>query len=90
MTKVELINEISRSTGIAANSTSEVLECLMKTIKRTLADNESVYLRGFGTFSPKIRAAKTARNITTGEQIFVAEHSVPAFKPSKEFVELLK
>lgn len=43
------------------------------------------YLRGFGTFQPKKRAEKKARNITAGTTIIVPAHEVAHFKPSKSF-----
>lgn len=46
---------------------------------------EPVYLRGFGTFQPKKRAEKKARNITAGTTIIVPAHEVAHFKPSKSF-----
>lgn len=46
-----------------------------------------MYLRGFGTFQLRKRAAKNGRDITKGTNIWIPEHMTPAFKPSKEFKE---
>jgi DNA-binding protein HU-beta len=49
-----------------------------------------VYLRGFGSFIVKERAAKTARNISKNTTITIPAHKIPAFKPSKQFVGVIK
>lgn len=90
MTKAEVVNEISRSTGLDKDSVLQTVEQLMVVIKDSLANGENVYLRGFGTFAIKKRAEKTARNITKGETVIVPEHNIPFFKPSPDFKDMLK
>ena len=51
---------------------------------------ENIYLRGFGTFLLKQRAEKAARNISKNATIVIPAHTVPAFKPSSEFVSKVK
>ena len=62
----------------------------MTTVKGSLAKNENVYLRGFGSFIVKERAEKTARNISKQETITIPAHKIPAFKPCKTFVSVVK
>ena len=90
MTKQELINEISKSTGIEKLTVGTTIEALMETIRLSMSQDKNIYLRGFGTFEVKKRAKKTARNITKNTTIIIPEHFVPAFKPSKEFVAKIK
>lgn len=85
MTKQELVRAISRETGVDQPTALVTVEALMDIIKDTMANGENVFLRGFGTFNLKKRAAKTARNITKQETIIVPEHYIPAFKPCPEF-----
>ena len=42
-----------------------------------------VSVAGFGIFSVKGRAARTARNPKTGETVKVAAKKVPKFRPAK-------
>jgi DNA-binding protein HU-beta len=42
-----------------------------------------IMVRGFGTFTKRVRAARQARNPATGEIIQVAERKALAFKPAK-------
>jgi len=85
MTKQEIVSEISAKTGIEKTTASAVVEGFMESVKRALEDGENVYLRGFGTFQLKQRAAKTARNITKNTTIVIPAHKIPAFKASPEF-----
>ncbi len=87
MTKIELVKVIARQTGVDQPTVLAVLEGMMRGVKDALVEKENVYLRGFGTFCLKHRAAKTARNISRNTTIIVPEHNIPSFKPCKEFLE---
>ena len=90
MTKADIINEISKNTGIEKITVLKTIEALMETVKESLSKDKNVYLRGFGSFIVKKRAEKTARNITKNTTIIIPEHFIPAFKPSKTFVSKVK
>ena len=85
MTKADIVSRIAEQTGVEKGMALAVVEGFMEQVKNALADGENVYLRGFGSFIIKQRAAKTARNISTNTTIIVPAHSIPAFKPSKDF-----
>ncbi len=90
MTKADIVNEISRSTGIERANVLETVEKFMEIVKDSLANGENVYLRGFGSFIIKKRSEKTARNISQNTTIIIPEHNIPAFKPSKVFMAQVK
>ncbi len=90
MTKADIVNEIAKNTGIDKASVLTTVESFMEVVRESLADNENVYLRGFGSFIVKKRAQKTARNISKNTTIIIPEHNIPSFKPSKAFVTLVK
>lgn len=87
MTKAEIVNEISKNTGLDKGNVLETLEQFMKIVKGSLASGNNVYLRGFGSFIVKTRSEKTARNISKNTTIIIPEHKIPAFKPAKVFME---
>jgi DNA-binding protein HU-beta len=89
MTKAELISLISKDTGIEKTEVLSVVTSFMNSIKKSLEDDENVYLRGFGSFIVKKRAEKKARNISKNTTITIPEHNIPAFKPAKVFMEVL-
>ena len=90
MTKSEVVNEISRNTGIEKTVVLKTVEALMETIKESLVNGENIYLRGFGSFIIKTRAEKTGRNISKNTTIIIPAHNIPAFKPAKTFVNDVK
>lgn len=90
MTKAEIVARISKKTGIEKVAVQATVEELMNTIKETMSEGNQVYLRGFGTFEIKHRAAKTGRNITKNTSVDIPAHNIPKFKPSKEFLSMVK
>lgn len=82
MTKAELVKEIAGKTGIETNAVSTIVEAMMETIKDNMAQGNEVFLRGFGSFTLKKRAEKTARNITKNTTMIVPAHNIPFFKPA--------
>lgn len=90
MTKADIVNEISRTTGIEKVAVQTTVEAFMEAIKGSVIDGKNVYLRGFGSFVVKQRAEKTARNISKNVTIKIPAHFIPSFKPSKSFVNQVK
>lgn len=90
MTKADIVNEISKNTGIEKVTVQKTVEAFMGTVKDSLVKDKNVYLRGFGSFVIKKRAKKTARNISKNTTIIIPEHFIPSFKPAKSFVSKVK
>ena len=90
MRKADLINQISEKTGIPKVDVLVTLETMFKEIKKSLASGENIYIRGFGSFIIKKRAAKIGRNIKKNIAVAIPEHFIPAFKPAKEFMQEIK
>lgn len=90
MRKADLVNQISEKTGIPKVDVLVTLETMFKEIKDSLAKGENIYIRGFGSFITKKRAAKIGRNIKKNIAVHIPEHYIPAFKPAKEFVAEVK
>ena len=90
MTKAEIVKEISKKTGIEKSVVLTTVESFMDVVKNSLANQEPVYLRGFGSFIIKHRAEKTARDIHKEKTITIPAHNIPAFKPAKTFMNEVK
>ncbi len=90
MTKADIVNSIAQKTGIDKTTVLNTVEAFMASVKESLANDENVYLRGFGSFILKKRAQKTARNISKNTTIIIPEHNIPAFKPAKTFMQDIK
>ena len=76
MTKQNIIDIVSEATGLTKVETEVVMNGVMKTIIDSLASNNRVELRGFGTFGIKHRMPKKARNPGTGDAIYLGETRV--------------
>lgn len=91
MTKAEIINKIVLETGISKKDVAGTIEAFMEEICQSMSvRKENVYLRGFGTFTVKHRAQKTARNISKNTTLVIDAHDFPAFKPAKSFIAKMK
>ncbi|MBN2481840.1 MAG: integration host factor subunit beta [Bacteroidales bacterium] len=90
MTKADIVNEISKTTGIEKITVQKTVEAFMEAVKDSLVTNKNVYLRGFGSFIIKKRAKKTARNISKNTTLIIPAHNIPSFKPAKSFVNKVK
>ena len=90
MRKADLINQISDKTGIPKVDVLVTLETMFKEVKKSLSSGENIYIRGFGSFIIKKRAAKIGRNIKKNIAVEIPEHFIPAFKPAKEFMQEIK
>lgn len=90
MTKAEVVAEIANRTGMDKPDVSSVLEAYFRVIKNSLAQGESVYFRGFGSFTLKLRAKKIGRVISENRSIVIPAHYIPSFKPAQSFVDKVK
>ena len=67
MTKADLVQEISKQTGIDRDEVLMIVEAFMETVKCSLSMGKEVYLRGFG-LSPNAKPDYDD-NITTPESV---------------------
>ena len=90
MNKSDIIEQIIAQTGIEKLAVTLTVEAIMDTIKQSIVRGENIYLRKFGTFLLKKRAAKIGQNISKGTSIKIPAHNIPMFKPCKEFAGAVK
>lgn len=85
MTKKDLINAVSETSGVSKKDAAAVIDAVFAAITDSVASGDSVQLVGFGTFEARRREARTGRNPHTGEAINISAATVPAFKAGKAF-----
>jgi len=90
MRKADLVAAISEKTGVPKVDVLVTLEEFFLQVKDSLAEGENVYIRGFGSFIVKKRKKKVGRHIKQNVSIEIPEHYIPAFKPAKIFMEMVK
>jgi DNA-binding protein HU-beta len=86
MNKSQLIDKIAEEADISKAAAGRALEAFTSAVTDTLAgdaEDASVALVGFGTFSVRERAARPGRNPQTGETIEIAAAKIPSFKAGK-------
>jgi len=89
MTKVELIDKMSKDADISKAAAQKAMDSFMDGIKKALKKGNKVTLVGFGTFSVAKRAARKGRNPQTGETIKIKASKSPKFKAGKAFKDAL-
>ena len=84
MTKSELIEIIElENPHLTQAECTRIVAIFFEGIMQTLEAGARVELRGFGSFFPRHRRARFARNPKTGETFTVPEKFVPFFRTSK-------
>ena len=89
MTKKEIIEAVSDRTGIHRAAVANIIEQAMEVCAEAFQRNESIFLRGFGTFECVTRKAKKARDIRAGKTIDIPEQVNVRFKLSKNIKNLM-
>lgn len=85
MTKSELIEAISDDMILKHKSDAEIIvNTLFDTMTQTLVNLGRIEIRGFGSFWPKKRKARAARNPRSGASVQVPQKYVVSFRAGKE------
>lgn len=83
MNKSELVAEIVVRADLGKTKAEAALNAAIDAITRELKAGGSVAITGLGAFQVRERAARTGRNLQTGESIEIAAAKTPAFKAGK-------
>ncbi len=85
MTKSELIDVLTKQQKhLVLKDVELAVKCIVEQMNQALAAGERIEIRGFGSFSLRVRAPRIGRNPKTGESVALAKKHVPHFKPGKE------
>jgi DNA-binding protein HU-beta len=87
MTKADMVDLISKGTGLTKAETAAVVDGFMSTVEYALKKGERVEIRGFGTFCLRERKEKQVANPKTGKVMHIPHRIVPDFKPSPQLKE---
>ncbi len=90
MTKSELIKRLSsKYTRLKESELEALVNLVLKEISDALIKSERVELRGFGAFSIRERAPRTARNPRTGEKVTVGARKSIYYRAGKELKDFI-
>ena len=87
VTKNDVVENIYNDTGfdITKKDIHIIVDKVFEEIKKALLNDQTVELRGFGTFEVRTRRGREkAHNPKTGEQVSVEVHGAAVFRPGKE------
>ena len=84
VTKKDLVEIVADETGLTQLDAKVVIEEFLDTIAEVLEEENSIEIRGFGSFYTKVRKARPARNIRTGEVVPLKKRVVPLFRFSAD------
>ncbi len=87
MNKAELVSKVAESAGLTKIEAEKALKSFLEAIAKSLTQEETVTLVGFGSFSVTTRAARTGRNPRTGKEIQIAEKKAVKFNVGKNLKE---
>ncbi|MCF0173757.1 MAG: integration host factor subunit beta [Bacteroidales bacterium] len=82
-TKADLIGRIADKLGYEKTLVATIFEATLESINEALVNNETIQLRGHGTYGIKVRKPKKARVIKRNTTIDLPERKVAYFKTSK-------
>lgn len=85
MTKQDIINHVSQEASLSRAKAEEAVDTVIRLIKESLGQGESVILRRFGTFQVKSKTKRMGRNPKTGEAAEISARKVVRFKSGKHF-----
>jgi integration host factor subunit beta len=84
MTKSDLIKRlVAANPHLYMRDVERIVAVVFDRIAAALARGDRVELRGFGTFSPRARGGRAARNPRNGERVAVPDRTFPHFRAGK-------
>jgi DNA-binding protein HU-beta len=89
VTKADLIDEVTRRTGLKKKDVADVVETVFGAMAQELKRHNKVQIVGFGTFEPRRRRARVGRDPRTQEEIRIAASWSLGFRPGKQLKEML-
>ena len=90
MNKASLVEKVQEVLGGTKVEAEKAVDTVFGNITDSLAAGTDVSVAGFGIFTAKMRAARTARNPRTGEAIQVPAMKTPKFKAAKALKDVVK
>lgn len=82
MNKGQLIEAVAAEMDTSKAQASRAVEAVVRCITKGVKLDDNVTIVGFGSFTKKLRAARTVRNPATGEPIDIKASMTVGFKPS--------
>lgn len=82
LTKTDMVDLVQKRIGFSRNTSTEVIETLIETMKDTIESGDDVLISGFGKFCVKQKKQRKGRNPSTGKDMMLSPRQVVTFKCS--------
>ena len=89
ITFVELVDMIAESTSTTKRVCELFVKELFATVSQALIDDETVKIKGIGTFKVTRMKPRKGVDVTTGEPILIDSHNKLTFTPDKSLAEAI-
>jgi integration host factor subunit beta len=86
--KKDLIETIRTDSPLSVQEAETVLDGLLAKLLHAFQNGQKIEVRGFGTFTPKVRLGSKKRNPRTGETVYTSDALTVRFKLAKEHQKL--
>jgi len=86
MLKSEIEEKIGQIFKLEKTLSQRIVNLLIVSMSNSIAKNDRVEIRGFGSFYPKKYKSYKGRNPKTGEAIQVPEKILPLYRPSRDLL----
>jgi DNA-binding protein HU-beta len=86
----QLVDSVAKKAGVSKKTAAEVLSATLDVIVDSVSEGNKVSLLGFGTFRPRDKPAREARNPRSGEKMMIEAKTVPVFSFGSKFKEAVK
>ncbi|NVJ92476.1 MAG: integration host factor subunit alpha [Methylocystaceae bacterium] len=83
ITRAQLTEAVYQEVGLSRNESADLLESVLDMIADTLANDETVKISSFGSFSVRKKGERIGRNPKTGEEVPILPRKVLVFRPSQ-------
>lgn len=80
---------VANNTDLRKKEAETIIRGIFKDIGDALANGESISIRGFGTFKPVQRKARTVKEPRGGKLVKIPARVYPRFTPSPSLKELV-
>ena len=89
MMKKDIIDIVSRKTGLNRGHTRAVVECVLDIFMESLAGEGRIEIRNFGVFRVKRTPRRMGRNPVTREEAVVPARNIVQFKAGRTMKEMV-
>ncbi len=89
MNKSELVDEVASAASLDKKSAEAAVTAMIDAVIAETKGGNKVTLFGFGTFTPRSRAARIGRNPQTGAPVKIAASKGVGFAPASAFKQAL-